>query len=582
MVLKKLKPYLLRYRREYFWGILALLLTIGFGVAVPWFLKYPIDILKEQGATRSFYLHILLFLGMAGITAVFRFFMRRILIGISRKIEYDLRNDFFAHLQKLSRSFYNRHRTGDIMARATNDINAVRNLLGPGIMYSLYTFFYTLFALVMMLKLDVKLTALALIPFPIVAIGVSRMFKRLYRFSSRVQGIFSDLTARAEENFSGIRVIKAYRQEDHEIDKFLRLNRNYMTNNLKLAMLRGGLFAGITLFAGLGLAVVLYFGGLDVIRGRLTLGEFVSFNTYLTTLIWPMIAIGWVINLFQMGSASYDRLERILSQVPEIRDTEATDFSITRLSGDVELRNVSFRYSEDSEDVLHNISFRIDEGMLVAVVGATGSGKSTLLQLLARLYDPTEGEIFLGGHEIRTIPLNVLRKSVRVVPQEDFLFSETIQENIAFGGEREFDQEEVRRIAEAMQLASEVEAFPQGYDTLLGERGINLSGGQKQRLAIARAVLSSPRILLMDDALSAVDPVTERAILQALREQFAGTTRIVVSHRITSLTDADLILVLDRGRLVELGRHEDLVALDGVYADLYRKQLIEEELERIE
>jgi len=582
MVLVELKPYLRRYRREYTWGILSLLLTIFSGVAVPWFLKYPIDILKRHGATPAFYRHIALFLAIALVSAVFRFFMRRILIGISRKIEYDLRNDLFGHLQRLSRSFYHRYRTGDIMARATNDINAVRNLLGPGIMYSLYTFFYTLFALTMMLKLDVRLTLLALLPFPVVAFGVNRVFRHLYRFSSRVQGIFSDLTARVEENFSGIRVIKAYGQEQHEINKFLALNRNYLRNNLRLASLRGGLFAGITLLAGLGLAIVLYFGGKDVMNGRLSLGEFVSFNTYLTTLIWPMIAIGWVLNLFQMGAASYDRLKHIFAEKPEICDSERTNFSITELRGDLEVERLSFRYSNDLDFALQDISFRVAEGMLVAVVGATGSGKSTLIHLLARLYDPQMGEIRIGGHDIRTVPLRVLRREVRLVPQEDFLFSETIRENIAFGEDGQISSEQIREIAEAVQIAAEVESFPRGYDTLLGERGINLSGGQKQRITIARAALGRPKILLMDDALSAVDTATEKAILTSLKRKFASTTRIIATHRITSLTDADLILVLDRGRLVEQGTHEALLHRGGIYADLYRKQLIEEELEQID
>ncbi len=583
MTLFKLKGYLRRYRREYILGIGALLLTVIFGVAVPWFLKYPIDILKQEGATRSFYLHILFFLFVALVSAFFRFFMRRILIGISRKIECDFRNDFFAHLQKLSLSFYHRYRTGDIMARATNDINAVRNVLGPGIMYSLYTFFYTLFALVMMLKINVRLTLLALIPFPIVAIGVNRLVKHLYRFSSKVQGLFSDITSLVEEDVSGIRVIKAYRQENYEIKKFEGLNKEYLQNNLKLSLFRGSMFAGITLFAGMGLAIVLYFGGRDVILQKITLGEFVSFNTYLTTLIWPMIAIGWVINLFQMGAASYDRIQKIMQEEPEIGDTERTDFSIRELSGDLEFRRVYFSYSgEDADFVLRDLNFRIAEGMLVAVVGATGAGKTTLVHLMARLYEPQRGEILIGGREIREIPLQVLRKTIGMVPQEDFLFSETVSENIAFNSNGEYDAQEIRKIAETVDIAREIEGFADRYDTLLGERGINLSGGQKQRIAIARAALTRPKILILDDALSAVDTVTEKNILNNLKRDFRASTRIIVTHRVTSLIDADLILVLERGRLVEQGKHEELLALNGVYAELYRKQLIEEELEQIE
>ncbi|HDL17908.1 MAG TPA: ABC transporter ATP-binding protein [Bacteroidetes bacterium] len=581
MTILKLKKYLRPYKGEYIWGSIALMFTVISGVLVPWLLQYPIDILKTTGANRQFFMSIGIFLLAALFSGIFRYFMRKVLIGVSRKIENDLRNDLFAHLQSLSLSFYHRFRTGDIMARATNDINAVRNLLGHGIMYFLSTFFYTLFALAMMSRIDVKLTLLALIPFPIVSFGVYRMMKYLYHISNRVQSIFSDITAKAQENFSGIRVVKAYNQERNQFHQFEKIAGNYLRQNIKLALLRGGTHAGITLITGLGLVLIIYFGGREVMAQKISLGKFVSFLAYMAQLTWPMIAIGWVINIFQMGSASLHRIYEYFDIRPEIRDTDEADNSIMDLNGTIELKHVYFRYNPKADYVLHDITFSIGAGELVAIVGETGSGKSSMVNVITRLYQIQKGSITISGYPLEKIPLKILREKMGVVPQEDFLFSETIAENIAFSDHYK-EMEEILAAADVARIGEEIVEFSDQYDTLLGERGINVSGGQKQRLAIARAVLKKPTILILDDAFSAVDTVTEKRILQNLKKDFPVTTKIIISHRVTSLRDADQILVFHDGKVVESGKHEELMRRNGKYAALFFKQLLQEELEKID
>jgi len=433
----------------------------------------------------------------------------------------------------------------------------------------------------MMFQIDVKLSLLALIPLPILSIAVNRVMKHLYKISNRVQGFFSDLTSITQENLSGIRVIKAYNQEQNQIKRFNEISNNYLKNNLKLSLFRGGMYAGISLLVGLGMVIILYFGGRDVIFQRITLGQFVSFNTYLLTLAWPMIAIGWVINIFQMGSASLDRINEYFQIEPQIIDSEKTDFAIKELSGDLVLRHVYFKYNPDSDFVIRDINVNIKSGELIVIVGTTGSGKSSLVNVITRLYDVQRGDILVGNQSIQKIPVDLLRSAIGLVPQEDFLFSETIAENIAFG-KVGFLEQDVKVVANQVEIAEEIEEFDDKYDTLLGERGINVSGGQKQRIAIARAILKHPRILILDDSLSAVDTITERNILINLKNDFPGMTKIIISHRVTTLADADQIFVLHDGHIVESGKHDELISMDGKYADLYFKQLIREELERIE
>jgi ATP-binding cassette, subfamily B, multidrug efflux pump len=584
--LRPLIPYFKKYRRSYVVGTICVFLTNGIWILFPLVIRRAIDDLHLGITRHKLVTYALLLLGVAGFKAIFQFLTRWIVIGVSREIEFDLRNDLFRHLEGLSYSYYQRTRTGDIMARATNDLNAVRMLLGPAIMYSANTIVFTAGALAFMLSISPKLTLYAFLPLPIVSITIQHFGRKIHERFERIQAMFSEISARAQENFSGARVIRAYVQEEAEIAAFEASNQEYIKRSLKLVRLMGMLWPSLETMLGLAIVLVLWLGGREVISGRITVGGFVAFNTYMVQLTWPIIALGWVINIFQRGIASMGRINEILVEKPEIEDSEAIKtnsgtsetLAPTLLRGEIEFRHLNFSYN--STPVLHDINLRIPAGSSLAIVGPTGSGKTTLVSLIPRIYDAEPGAVLIDGLPIRDYPIAELRRNLGFVPQETFLFSETVRENIAFGKEDATD-EEVRLAALAASIGEEIESFPEQYRTLVGERGITLSGGQKQRTAIARAIIRNPRILVLDDALSSVDTHTEDKILNHLREIMRGRTTIFISHRVSTVRNADRIAVLHAGRIVELGTHDELVAKDGYYTDLYNKQLLEEELAEV-
>jgi ATP-binding cassette subfamily B protein len=580
--LKPLWPYLKRYRMTLFLGAITVLFNNGLGVISPQVIQRAIDYLNHAKSIehKRILLYALILVGLALCKGVFQFLTRWLVIGVSREIEYDLRNDLFRHLESLSFSHYQKNRTGDIMARATNDLNAVRMLIGPAIMYTANTLVFTAAALVFMWHISPKLTLYAFAPLPIASVVVQYIGSRIHERFEKIQAQFSDISARAQENFSGARVVRAYAQEEAEIALFEKANQEYVARSLPLARLTGMLWPTLELLLGFAIVIVLWIGGREVLAGRMTLGQFVAFNTYIVMLTWPIIAMGWVINLFQRGTASMVRIDEIFKVLPEITDAQvAPDLkNVTTVRGEIEFCHLNFSYN--SVPVLKDINLKIPAGSSLAIVGPTGSGKTTLVSLLPRIYDTTPGSVLLDGRPILEYPLETLRQNIGYVPQETFLFSDSIRENIAFGVENA-SNDEVRAAAEAANIATDIEGFTDGYDTLVGERGITLSGGQKQRTAIARAIIRNPRILVLDDALSSVDTYTEEKILEHLRQVMHGRTTIFISHRVSTIRNADRIAVLHEGRVVELGTHEELLARNGYYTDLYNKQLLEEELARV-
>ena len=605
--LRPLFPYLRKYRLTYFLGAVCVFFNNGIWILFPLVIKRAINDLNGGVTRHKLLTYALLLLAVAGAKAIFQFLTRWVLIGVSREIEFDLRNDLFAHLERLSYSFYQRTRTGDIMARATNDLNAVRMLLGPGIMYTANTIVFTAGALVFMLWISPRLTLFAFAPLPIFSIVVQYFGRRIHDRFERIQAMFSDISARAQENFSGARLIRAYVQEEAEIENFEGDNREYISRSLHLVRLMGMLWPTLEMLLGVAIVIVLWVGGRQVLLHRIQLGDFVAFNTYMVQLTWPIIALGWVINIFQRGTASMGRIHSVLSEPLEITDeptlsrtergageapgTSTTDVP-TEIRGGLEFRNLSFHYGKTlraaesngrahgDEGVLRNVNLHVPAGTSLAIVGPTGSGKSTLVSLIPRIYDAAPGSVLIDGRPIREFPLEVLRRNIGFVPQETFLFSDTIRENIAFGAE-DATLEQVRRAAQAASIAEEIETFPDGYNTLVGERGLTLSGGQKQRTAIARALIRNPRILVLDDALASVDTQTEDRILNHLREIMQGRTTIFISHRVSTVRNADRIAVLHDGEIVEYGTHDELIERNGYYTDLYNKQLLEEELETV-
>ena len=580
--LRPLFPYLRRYRRDFVWGGLSVVISNVIWIFFPQVIRIAIDDLNHGVTRQKIFLYAALLVAISFAKGVFLFLTRWIIIGISREIEFDLRNDLFRHLERQPAAYFQQHRTGDIMARMTNDLNAVRMLLGPAIMYSANTVLFSIGALYFLLRISPWLTLVALVPLPLVSVLVQVLGRKIHERFERIQAMYSEISAQAQENFSGARLVRAFAQEEAQIAAFERSNKENIRRGLRLVQLMGMLWPTLEFVLGLALAITLLVGGHEVLSHRISIGDFVAFNTYMVMLTWPVIALGWVVNLWQRGTASVVRIDELLSDKPAIDDAEAdpTLSADLKLRGDIEFRNLDFSYSGSDSgraEVLHSLSLKIPAGSSLAIVGPTGSGKSTLVSLIPRLYDAAPGAVLIDDHPIRDYPLALLRSNIGFVPQETFLFSQTIRGNIAFGAPWATDSQ-VLEAAEAAHIRREFEEFPAGLATPVGERGVTLSGGQKQRTAIARAVIRNPRILILDDALSSVDTYTEEQILGELQRVMQGRTTLFISHRISTVRHADQIAVLVAGRIVELGTHDELIARNGYYADLFQKQLLEEEL----
>lgn len=581
--LKRLIPYLRRYKKRLLLGVVVITLSAVFTNLIPLVISTAIDRMKTGFESPDLFKYALMTVGFAVISGIFLYLTRQMIIVVSRLIENDLRNDFLEHIMIQDQQYFHFHPTGDTMALATNDISAVRNFLGPGIMYSSETLINFTMAISLMISFNTELTLIAVLPIPLISYVVYKIGKSInYKFE-QVQEQFSDLTTKTQENLSGIKVVKAYTREDSEAESFRKLSYDYLKKNLILAKVQSFSYPMMFLLTGFSVIIVLYIGGNKIINGELTIGQLTAFIIYLGLLTWPIISLGWIINLTQRAEASMKRLCEVFDSVPKINDPEVYSgkkASECAINGSIEFKNVNFRYGENLPYVLRNLNLKIKSGETIGLIGHTGSGKSTLVNLIARLFDVNEGSLFIDGKDIKSFRLGELRTSIGYVPQETFLFSDTIENNIAYS-ENKFDKDKVIQAAKISQIYKDIDNFPKRFDTILGERGINLSGGQKQRTSIARAIIADPKILILDDAFSAVDTYTEEEILNGLKDVMKGRTTILISHRVSTLKNSDRIIVLKEGTIAEEGTHEALVQKEGIYADIYFKQLLEEELKEL-
>ncbi len=578
--LKHLNKYFFRHKKKLLFGILFILLSNIFQVFIPLQLRKGIDGVINNADISELINYSLLIVTAALLSGIFRFLIRETIIVVSREIEYDLRQDFWSHIQTLPLKYFQNNSTGNIMAHATNDISAVRMYVGPAVMYSIDTTTKFIFVITIMASISPALTFYTLVPLPLLSFFVYQLSKRIHKKFTRIQEKFSELTTKAQENFSGIRVIKSYVREESEIQIFTKISKEYLERNMDKIRIQAFFMPILFLISGVSIIIVIWAGGTMVIDNELTLGDLSAFIIYLGLLIWPMIAFGWIINIIQQASASMKRLLKIWNEKSDITETEETDYSITDIKGEIEFRNVSFRYRKNLPNVLDKINLKIPSGSTVAFIGNTGVGKTTLINLIARLYDTTEGEILVDGVNIKKMPFRTLRKNIGMVPQETFLFSDSLRNNILYGSPDK-SEDRMLKAARISKLDKDVQEFPDKYDTVLGERGITLSGGQKQRASLARAIAVEPKILILDDSFSAVDTNTEEEILSQLKEFMKERTSIIISHRISTVKSADKIFVIDQGRIVEEGTHEELIELKGIYADIHFKQQLEDELQEI-
>ncbi|MGB9697069.1 MAG: ABC transporter ATP-binding protein [Ignavibacteria bacterium] len=571
-------PYLKKYKTKLILGFVFISCSIALQSIYPLLIGSAIDSITKGTQPFELLIYSVKIVSVVLFSGIFLFLTRRTIIVTSREIENDLRFDFFSHLQFLSKDFYDKKSVGDIMAHATNDINNVRNFLGPGIMYSSQTFLRTIITLSIVFSISIKISLIALAPLPIISFFVYRVMKSAYRRSVKVQEAFSQMTSRAQEDFLGIRLIKAYVREDYAINKFYNISRDYQNKNLKLALIESYSFPMMFLLSGFSMILVIYFGGIEVIKGNFSIGNIAEFLVYLVQLTWPMIALGWVINLIQRAAPSMERINSIMNITSTIKTIQSpVHIKEPQITGDIVFKDVSFRFPNSERWVLKNINLTIPYASTLGITGRVGEGKTTLVNLIPRIYDPTNGAIFWNGYNIKEIPLNVLRNSIGMVTQLSILFSDTLENNIAYSSDN-IDLERVEFCAKIAGLYEDVKTFPDKFKTVIGERGVMISGGQKQRVAIARAIYKNPECLILDDSFSAVDTHTEKEILQALKINLQHSTQIVISHRVLTLQNFDKIILLHNGTIREEGTHQQLLGFGGLYYSIYQKQLIEEEL----